>query len=292
MSPTPSEPRSQLEPVLREDRATARAGPECLGQLLGERVWDPHQCRWSPSLWPEGLPPCPRDPAAPQLSARTGQPPEGMRPGGQGWGGGVEAGSSPVSMESVVVFPAPLWPSKTVIWPSYRFRFRSLTAALPLFPTLNTCGRGRAGPGHQEPPRPSLQRPSVLLPRESPSTRGCWEEMTPSAPGGWSPDGRLPLPAAPHPSLPRPPAPGVSAGPEGLEDPGIAHSEPRECPLPSWSEVKGGQQRVLTLSSASTLGPGAEPGWPGAWGSRSEGSPRNPGEARPGGWSLPCDPAV
>ena len=60
----------------------------------------------------------------------------------------MEAGSSPVSMERVVVFPAPLWPSRTVIWPSYRFRFRSLTAALPLFPTLNTCGRGRGGPGH------------------------------------------------------------------------------------------------------------------------------------------------
>lgn len=201
MSPTPSEPRSQLEPALREDRATARAGPACPGQLLGEWVWDPHQCRWSPSLWPEGLPPCPRAPAAPQLSARTGQPPEGTRAGGQGWGGGVEARPSPVSMESVVVFPAPLWPSRTVIWPSYRFRFRSLTAALPLFPTLNTCGRGRAGPGHQEPPGPSLQRPSVLLPRESPSTRGCWEEMMPSAPRGCSTDGR------PPPSCGSPPAP-------------------------------------------------------------------------------------
>lgn len=49
----------------------------------------------------------------------------------------------PVSMERVVVFPAPLWPSRTVICPSYMFTVRSLTASFVLLPTLKTCGDPR-----------------------------------------------------------------------------------------------------------------------------------------------------
>lgn len=49
--------------------------------------------------------------------------------------------SLPVSIESVVVLPAPLWPSRTVIWPSNMLSVKSLTASLVLFPTLNTCDR-------------------------------------------------------------------------------------------------------------------------------------------------------
>lgn len=48
---------------------------------------------------------------------------------------GAQSCPSPVSMDKVVVLPAPLWPSRTVICPSYRFRLRSLTAALSLCPT-------------------------------------------------------------------------------------------------------------------------------------------------------------
>lgn len=73
-------------------------------------------------------------------------PTEGTGHAGPRWLGGVRPGPVPVSMESVVVLPAPLWPSRTVICPSYRFRLRSLTAALPLFPTLNTCREGRGWP--------------------------------------------------------------------------------------------------------------------------------------------------
>lgn len=46
---------------------------------------------------------------------------------------------SPVSMDSVVVFPAPLCPRSTVICPSNMFSVRSRTACLVLFPTLNFC---------------------------------------------------------------------------------------------------------------------------------------------------------
>lgn len=49
--------------------------------------------------------------------------------------------SLPVSIDSVVVLPAPLWPSRTVIWPSNMLRVKSLTASLVLLPTLNTCDR-------------------------------------------------------------------------------------------------------------------------------------------------------
>lgn len=45
----------------------------------------------------------------------------------------------PVSMDRVVVFPAPLCPNRTVICPSYMFTVRSLTASFILFPTLKTC---------------------------------------------------------------------------------------------------------------------------------------------------------
>ena len=45
-------------------------------------------------------------------------------------------GKSPVSMEIVVVLPAPLWPSRAVIWPSYMEMDRSFTASF--FP--NVCG--------------------------------------------------------------------------------------------------------------------------------------------------------
>lgn len=46
----------------------------------------------------------------------------------------------PVSMDRVVVFPAPLCPNRTVICPSYMFTVRSFTASFVLFPTLKTCG--------------------------------------------------------------------------------------------------------------------------------------------------------
>lgn len=49
------------------------------------------------------------------------------------------ASPSPVSMDSVVVFPAPLCPSSTVICPSNMFRVRSRTALRVLLPTLNSC---------------------------------------------------------------------------------------------------------------------------------------------------------
>ena len=39
-----------------------------------------------------------------------------------------EAGNNPVSMDIRVVFPAPLCPSRTVIWPSYMFSDTPLTA--------------------------------------------------------------------------------------------------------------------------------------------------------------------
>jgi hypothetical protein len=39
----------------------------------------------------------------------------------------------PVNMDIVVVFPAPLWPSSTVIWPSYMFNVRSFTAIFLLY---------------------------------------------------------------------------------------------------------------------------------------------------------------
>ena len=39
-----------------------------------------------------------------------------------------EAGNNPVSMDIRVVFPAPLWPSRAVIWPSYMFSDTPLTA--------------------------------------------------------------------------------------------------------------------------------------------------------------------
>lgn len=134
------------------------------------------------------------------------------------------AGSSPVSMERVVVFPAPLWPSRTVIWPSYRFRFRSLTAALPLFPTLNTCGRGRGGPGHQEPRGPRCRGPPSYSPRNPCPPEGVgWRSCPVHREAGVLMEGPF-LPVAPHLPLPRPPAPSVSAGLEGLEDPGIAYS--------------------------------------------------------------------
>lgn len=45
----------------------------------------------------------------------------------------------PVSMDRVVVFPAPLCPNRTVICPSYMFTVKSLTASFILFPTLKTC---------------------------------------------------------------------------------------------------------------------------------------------------------
>lgn len=45
----------------------------------------------------------------------------------------------PVSMDRVVVFPAPLCPKRTVICPSYMFTVKSLTASFTLFPTLKTC---------------------------------------------------------------------------------------------------------------------------------------------------------
>lgn len=47
--------------------------------------------------------------------------------------------SSPVSMDSEVVFPAPLWPRRTVIWLSNMFIVRSFTACRILLPTLNSC---------------------------------------------------------------------------------------------------------------------------------------------------------
>lgn len=88
-------------------------------------------------------------------------------------------GPSPVSIERVVVFPAPLWPSRTVICPSYRFRFRSLTAALPLFPTLNTCRKGRAaldfrGPQELTPGAPPT--PTITSQQAERRTFGteCW----------------------------------------------------------------------------------------------------------------------
>lgn len=46
---------------------------------------------------------------------------------------------TPVSMDSVVVFPAPLCPSRTVICPSNMFTVRSRTACRVLLPTLNSC---------------------------------------------------------------------------------------------------------------------------------------------------------
>lgn len=52
---------------------------------------------------------------------------------------GVKPSSSPVSMDSVVVFPAPLCPSRTVIWLSNMFIVRSFTACRILLPTLNSC---------------------------------------------------------------------------------------------------------------------------------------------------------
>ena len=39
-----------------------------------------------------------------------------------------EAGNNPVSMDIRVVFPAPLCPSRAVIWPSYMFSDTPLTA--------------------------------------------------------------------------------------------------------------------------------------------------------------------
>lgn len=45
----------------------------------------------------------------------------------------------PVSMDRVVVFPAPLCPNRTVICPSYMFTVKSFTASFVLFPTLKTC---------------------------------------------------------------------------------------------------------------------------------------------------------
>lgn len=44
-----------------------------------------------------------------------------------------------MSMDRVVVFPAPLCPNRTVICPSYMFTVKSLTASFTLFPTLKTC---------------------------------------------------------------------------------------------------------------------------------------------------------
>ena len=175
------------------------------------------------------------------------------------------AGSSPVSMERVVVFPAPLWPSRTVIWPSYRFRFRSLTAALPLFPTLNTCRRGRGDPGHQEPPGPSLQRPSILLPWESPSTQGCWVEIMPSAPQGQSTDGRLLPSCGSRPAPPQAPSTQRLGRTRRSRRPGIAYSKPRERPLPSWSEVKGGATAGPDSILSLHTGPWGTASVAGAW---------------------------
>lgn len=56
-----------------------------------------------------------------------------------GWSAGVKLSSSPVSIEREVVFPAPLCPSRTVIWLSNMFIVRSFTACRILFPTLNSC---------------------------------------------------------------------------------------------------------------------------------------------------------
>lgn len=50
----------------------------------------------------------------------------------------ILARRSPVSMDSVVVFPAPLCPSSTVICPSNMFTVRFCTASRILLPTLNS----------------------------------------------------------------------------------------------------------------------------------------------------------
>lgn len=49
-----------------------------------------------------------------------------------------------------------------------------------------------------------------------------------------------------------------------------------------------GPDSILSLHT----GPWGIAGVAGAWESRSEGSPRNPGEARTRGWSLPRDTMV
>ena len=45
-------------------------------------------------------------------------------------------GKRPVSIDMDVDFPAPLWPSRAVIWLSYMLRWMLLTANLPLWYSL------------------------------------------------------------------------------------------------------------------------------------------------------------
>eukprot|EP01137_Pigoraptor_chileana_P029005 Opistho-2@13609 len=72
-----------------------------------------------------------------------------------------DGGKRPVSMDMVVVLPAPLCPSSAVIWPRYIFSERSSTATLPLSYTFPRCDRripassplGSASKSDAPPPR-------------------------------------------------------------------------------------------------------------------------------------------
>jgi len=81
-----------------------------------------HKPRLSRTLW---------------MSVRTSKPPTRAVP--------LVGVIMPVNMDNVVVFPAPLWPSNTVIWPSYMFNVRSFTATFRLYTFLRCLIRTPAG---------------------------------------------------------------------------------------------------------------------------------------------------